>query len=205
MTKETLNPETRLLAAIAYGESSTKDVYEEMAALASVMLRQMKARGYSTLASFTTKEKTFSFVVSDGNERYAKLMKSSEAHIEKNAAMASAVKAAKNALSGGIDYSNGAYFWDGADIRSNYKNHFKVRHGIKFTDSDHNIYGIDESIKIVIKTKTTKIKINGKLITKTEEVDRHDHIYDSTAAHGGTIFWKHNTDYMRTTGAKEYK
>ena len=33
-----LAPEERLLAAIAYGESSTQNKYEEMAALASVMV-----------------------------------------------------------------------------------------------------------------------------------------------------------------------
>jgi hypothetical protein len=36
-------------------------------------------------------------------------------------------------------------------------------------------------------------------------VARYDHVYDSTAAQGGTIFWKNNDDYMRITGAKEYK
>jgi hypothetical protein len=36
-----------LLAAIVYGESSTADVFEEMAALANVMVRQSKARGYN--------------------------------------------------------------------------------------------------------------------------------------------------------------
>lgn len=73
-----LTSEERLLAAIAYGESSTRDQYEEMAALASVMVRQMKARGYSSIDAFTSKDKNFSFVRTDGNARYAKLMKSTE-------------------------------------------------------------------------------------------------------------------------------
>ncbi|WP_439683601.1 hypothetical protein MNJPNG_16045 [Cupriavidus oxalaticus] len=67
-----LSSEERLLAAIAYGESSTRDQYEEMAALASVMVRQMKARGYSTIDAFTSKDKNFSFVRTDDNARYAK-------------------------------------------------------------------------------------------------------------------------------------
>lgn len=50
---------------------------------------------------------------------------------------------AKQALaSDGKDLSSGGYFWDGADIKSNYKNHFKVKHGIRFSDPSHNIYGI---------------------------------------------------------------
>lgn len=39
----TLDDETRKLAAAAYGEGSTDNVFEEMAALASVLLRQSKA------------------------------------------------------------------------------------------------------------------------------------------------------------------
>jgi|SRR5579863_764668 len=202
---QSLDAETRLLAAIAYGEASTSDVYEEMAALASVMLRQMKARGYSSIASFVAKEKSFSFVVGDGNKRYSKLMSATEFQINESAAMTDAVKAAKNALAGGTDYSNGAYFWDGADIKSKYKTNFKVRHGIKFSDPAHNIYGIEESTRVAIKTKTTKIKVNGRVVIKTEEVARYDHVYDSTAARGGTIFWKNSDDYVRITGAKEYK
>ncbi len=118
--------------------------------------------------------------------------------------MSDAVKAAANALSGGPDYSGGAYFWDGADIKSNYDRHFKVRNGIKFTNPNHNIYGIKESTKLVIKTKTTKTKKNGKIEVKTEEIYRYDHIYDSTSAHGGTIFWKQNPDYLKFTKSKEH-
>ncbi|MGH8790218.1 MAG: hypothetical protein ACREYA_34765 [Cupriavidus necator] len=201
---EKLDAETRLLAAIAYGESSTADVFEEMAAIANVMVRQSKARGYSTISGFTAKEKSFSFVVADGNKRYKKLYTAKEEEIEKSPPMSDAVKAARNALSGGEDYSNGAYFWDGADIKSNYKNHFKVGRGIKFTDSSHNIYGIKESRKVVKKEKTTKTKVNGRVEVKKEEVWRYDHIYESTAAYGGTIFWKQAPDYLKYTHAKEY-
>ena len=201
---EKLNAETRLLAAIANGESSTKDVFEEMAALANVMVRQSKARGYASIAAFTAKEKSFSFVVADGNERFGRLMRASEADIGRSSAMSDAVRAANNALNGGHDYSAGAYFWDGADIKSNYNKHFKVKHGIKFTNPDHNIYSIKESMKMVIKTKTTKTKKNGKIEVKTEEVYRYDHIYDSTAAYGGTIFWKQSSDYLKFTKSKEH-
>ena len=61
-------------------------------------------------------------------------------------------------------YSNGAYFWDGADIKPNYATHFKVRHGIKFTDPAHNIYDIKESTTTTVNLyKTTKKKVGGKV------------------------------------------
>ncbi|USX12800.1 hypothetical protein NHH88_24395 [Oxalobacteraceae bacterium OTU3CAMAD1] len=209
-TKKKLPPldaEVRLLAAITFGESSTQNNADEMFALASVLVRQRDARGYKEISSFAAKEKTFAFAAIDGNPRFAKLMKSSEQEIEKHPGMKAAVAAAVNALNGGEDKSNGAYFWDGADIKTNYAGHFKVRGGIKFTEPSHNIYGIPESSKIKIIYKTTKIRdrTTGKISKVTEEVGRYDHQYDSTAAHGGTIFWKLNPEFLKVTKGWEYK
>jgi hypothetical protein len=201
-----IDDETKQLAAMAYGESSTKDVKDEIYAIASVLARQKIARGYSSITKFATEDKTFSFVVRDGNPRYEKLMKSSDKKIMEDSGMAAAIEAAKNALADGPDLSGGAYFWDGADIKTNYRKHFKVLNGIKFTSPDHNIYGIEESIAIVIKWKTVIKRRKGKIISKEQvEVGRYDHVYESTAAFGGTIFWKHNPDYMKLSGAKAYK
>lgn len=203
---EKLDRETRQLAAMAYGEASSRNVADEMRALASVLVRQRNARGYKDIPTFAASDPTFSFVVGDGNGRYKRLMEASESDIAKDVGMTAAVQAAKNALAGGPDLSNGAYFWDGADIKTNYARHFKVRHGIKFTDTAHNIYGIGDSKKLVILKKTVVKKVKGKVVSKEEiELGRYDHIYQSTAAHGGTIFWKHNLEYMHVTRAKEYK
>ena len=199
--------EVRLLAAITYGESSTKDNADEMFALASVLVRQRDARGYKEISSFAAKEKTFAYAAIDGNHRFGKLMKASEQEIDKHPGMKAAVGAAINALNGGEDKSNGAFFWDGADIKTNYAGHFKVRRGIKFTEPSHNIYEIPESSKIEIKYKITKTKDRktGKISKVTEEVGRYDHQYDSTAAHGGTIFWKLNPEFLKVTKGWEYK
>ena len=209
-TKKRLPPldaDVRLLAAITYGESSTKDNSDEMFALASVLVRQRDARGYKEISSFAAKEKTFAYAAIDGNHRFGKLMKSSEQEIEKHPGMKAAVAAAVNALNGGEDKSNGAYFWDGADIKTNYAGHFKVRRGIKFIEPSHNIYHILESSKIEILYKITKTRDRktGKITKVTEEVGRYDHQYDSTAAHGGTIFWKLNPDFLKVTKGWEYK
>lgn len=200
-----LSEETRMLAAMAYGEGSTANNEEEIYALASVLHRQMKARGYSSIKELGTKDKTFSFVTSDGNQRYRKLMEASEEKVAKDAGMTIAIKAAENAFAGGIDYSNGAYFWDGADIKTNYTAHFKVRHGIKFTDPAHNIYDVKEStIKTKNLYKITKKKVGGKVVTEKTLIDSADHVYESTAAHGGTIFWKQSPNYLNVTKSKEW-
>ncbi len=204
---DSLSKEIRQLAAMAYGEGSANNNADELCALASVLVRQRNARGYSDIASFATSEPSFSFVASDGNKRYSALMKATEIDIENNAGMKLAIEAATKALNGGEDKSNGAYFWDGADIKSNYSRHFKVKQGIKFTDTAHNIYDIKESGKLVIKYKVKKIRIgeSNKFKIEKEEVGRYDHIYESTAAYGGTIFWKFSKEYLDVSHAKEYR
>ncbi|RAR50052.1 hypothetical protein C7401_14344 [Paraburkholderia unamae] len=205
--KQPVDAQTKLLAAMAYGEASSQNDSDEMMAIASVLVRQRNARGYSDMATFTKNDRTFSFVVGDGNPRYNALMKAKDEKIEKDAGMQAAISAARNALAGGPDKSNGAYFWDGADIKTNYANHFKVRQGIKITDPSHNIYQINDStnLKILYKTIKIKDKKSHKVTIKKEEIGRYDHVYDSTAAHGGTIFWKFSQEYRDVTKAKEYK
>lgn len=201
---EEIDADLLMLAAMAYGEASSKNDEKEIYAIASVLVRQKEARGYDTIKAFGTKDKSFSFVTSDGNARYEKLMNSTAAEIDNNAGMKIAISAAKNAVAGGEDYSNGAYFWDGADIKTNYKKHFKVRNGVKITDTSHNIYNIEDSTKTVILYKTTVKKSKGKKITEKKEVGRYDHVYESTAGHGGTIFWKQSDDYLNLTKAKPH-
>lgn len=191
---------------MAYGEASVADVKDEIYAIASVLVRQRDARGYASILNLASEDATFSFVVRDGNVRYKKLMDASEADIKADKGMSFGLDAAKNALANGPDLSNGAYFWDGLDIKTNYSGHFKVRHGIKFTKTEHNIYNIKDSTKLVILTKNVVKKKKGVVISTTVvEVGRYDHIYESTAAYGGTIFWKQNEEYMKVTRAKAYK
>lgn len=202
-----LDEETRLLAAIAYGESDYRtDDADEMYAIASVLVRQMTARGFDSIKSLTSKDKSFSFAVGDGNPRFNALMKATDKVIEKNVAMQSAVDAARNALAKGPDKSNGAWFWDGIDIKTNYRHHPKVKVGIKFTEPSHNIYKLQDSTRLVIKTKKiVVVDEHKKRRVITEEIGRFDHEYDSTAAWGGTIFWKLNDDFLRVTKGKEYR
>jgi hypothetical protein len=96
-----------------------------MMALASVLVRQRDARGYSDMATFTKSEPSLSFSVSDGNKRYHALMNTSDEKIAKSPGMQAAVNAARNAFAGGPDKSNRAYFLDDADIKTNCSKQFE--------------------------------------------------------------------------------
>ena len=169
------------------------------------MVRQMKARGYETMADFTSKEKSFSFVVADGNQRFAKLQKSTDLEIGKSPAMSAAIKAAENAFADGPDHSNGAYFWDGSDIRSNYKNHSKVRAGIYFSESGHNIYSIDPTDGEYELALVVKKKKRGEIIQERKVIGTYPYIYESSAAHGGTIFWKLGDAWLKVSKGKAHR
>lgn len=56
---------------------------------------------------------------------------------------------------------------------------------------------IKESTKLVILTRTLKKRIGKKVTTTKEEIGRYDRVYESTAGHGGTIFWKNSAGYLR--------
>jgi hypothetical protein len=194
-----IDDNTRVLAATAYGESSVNNVFEEIAAIANVLVRQQKARGYSSIGAFIKADKTFAFAAHDGNPRYKQLMDVDEAKIKKDIGMEAALRSAINALSvNPQDYSSGAFFWDGADIKTNYDHHIKVRGGIHFTDPAHNIYGIENKDvpgEVWWKdAKGNKTKLRGKW----------DYKFESTAAYGGTIFWKYNADFLKASANKEY-
>jgi len=64
----------KLLAAISYGESHWSNVYEEMAGIASVAIRRRDTAGFNSINELVKKNRTFSYAVYDGNERFIKLM-----------------------------------------------------------------------------------------------------------------------------------
>lgn len=199
-TPAPIDDDVRLLAATAYGEGSTANVYEEMAAIANVLVRQQLARGHAGVAAFILADRTFAYAAHDGNARFERLRAASEDDIAADAGMSAAVRAARNAMSPtGLDYSNGAYFWDGADIRSNYDRHPKVRAGIRFGDPAHNIYGIEE------KDVPGEEWWRNAAGQKTKLRGSWSYKFESTAAYGGTIFWRYNPEFLQATGNRAHR
>ncbi|WP_293000532.1 hypothetical protein [Nevskia sp.] len=85
------------------------------------------------------------------------------------AGITTALKVARHALAGKIDYSGGACFWDGKDLKTN---------------PDH--------------------PKRGKTV-KGAERGRDTAAYESTAAYGGTVFWRLTPAYVEATGNKVYR
>jgi hypothetical protein len=201
-----LDSNTRQLAAVAYGEADVSNNSDEIGGIAFAVANRARAWGNKTVQQLFNADPNYSYAITDGNTRYDIFMKASEDTIEKNAGMKLALEWAKKALENSTaDPSNGAFWWDGADIKSNYTKHPKVKDGIHFGDPSHNIYNIKESSQ-------GEISIYWKVVNKKtgKEIDSkirgsYTHIWISTAAYGGTIFWKYDADYLKATGAKNYK
>lgn len=189
------DPDTRLLAAVAYGEASVLDVFEEMAAIASVIVKQARARGES-LPSLLSPGSTFAFAASDGNRRTAAFQSATPEQRHANTGMRHALEAARHAMTDGHDFSNGGWFWDGNDIKTNYARHFKVRRGIRFSDPAHNIHKIEPNAVLVTTywDPGTNTKVRGS----------YQETYVSTAAYGQTVFWRYTEEFLKATGNKVY-
>lgn len=200
-----IDAETRLLAAIAYGEGSTDDVEEELAAIAHAVVNRAKVWGNRKVSEVIRDDPDYTYAAKFGAERYKLLMGASLNAINKSVGMRIAVNAAKEALSGqGDDPSNDAYWWDGIDLKERKPANPRITYGFKYGSPAHNIFGMDPILKPGVIYWQVRNKKTGK-IENSKERGRFDCTYVSRAAYGKTIFWRYNPDYVKATGAKEYK
>jgi hypothetical protein len=202
----TLDAQTRKLAAIAYGEASGANDANEIGGIAWAVANRCRAWGGKTVDQLLAADPNYTYAVKDGNQRYKKLIMASEKDIAADMnGMALAVDVAKKALANtGTDPSNGAYWWDGVDFKTNYANHPKVKDGFRFTDPAHNIFDVKEkyiptTIYWKVRDKKTGKEVNSKIR------GAFSYVWESTAAYGKTIFWIHNVDYLKATGGKAYR
>nr|WP_315446867.1 hypothetical protein [uncultured Pseudomonas sp.] len=200
-----ITPQVRKLAAIGYGEASTDNNPQEVRGICFTVTNRMRAWGLADVASLL-KETGDSYIVAarGKNERYNKLMAASEADINADPNMRSAVESARDALAQrGNDPSNGAYWWDGIDI----KDSTNPRHsdGFHYGSPSHNIFGVAQVSKPEKITYWKQLNKKTNTMVNVRERGRYNHVYRSTAAIGKTIFWTTNPEYIKATGAKEYR
>jgi len=201
--KPPIDAQTRKLAAIAYGEAGVKDDEGEIGGIAWAVANRARAWDGKTIEELLKADPNYTYAIKDGNARYAKLMKASADAIDKDAGMAAALKAATEALANsGTDSSGGGFWWDGKDFGTNPK-HAKRVAGFRYGDPSHNIFKVDAVSKPVTTYWMTKDK-HGNVV-QGKERGKYTAVWVSTAAHGDTIFWKHDEDYLTAEGAKAYR
>jgi hypothetical protein len=200
-----IGSQTRKLAAIAYGEASVEDDSEEIGGIAFAVANRCRAWDGKTLDQLLGADPNYTYAVSDGNARYNKLIHSRDEDIAKDPGMSLAVAwAIKARANEGPDPSGGGFWWDGVDFKTNHRHHPKVRDGFRYGAPEHNIFGLQESHHPVTIWWQVTNKKTGQLVNSSVR-GKFDAIWESTAAHGQTIFWKHDPDYLSATGSKAYR
>lgn len=200
-----ISSEVRLLAAISYGEASTDDDSQEVLGIAYAVANRARAWEGKKISDLLKADRNYTYAANGTNTRFNLLMAAPLKSINKSPPMRVAVNAAINALSGkGYDPSNGAYWWDGIDLKLKKQVNPRIAYGFKYGAQEHNIFEMQPITKTVIIHWRVINKKTGETVDGTER-GRYDAIYVSTAAQGKTIFWRYNPDYVKATGAKEYK
>ncbi|WLI91590.1 hypothetical protein Q4S45_10855 [Massilia sp. R2A-15] len=199
-----IDPEIKLLAAIAYGEASVQDEPEEVLGIAYAVCNRARAWG-KTVSGMLKADSHYTYAADGTNKRFNLLLSSSAVAINKSIPMRTAVNAAINAQNEkGHDPSNGAFWWDGVDLKEKRSKNPRISRGFKYGAQEHNIYQMEPILKVGIRywqVQNTKTK---KLVDSAER-GRFDTVYVSTAARGQTIFWRYNPDFVKATGTKDYK
>lgn len=200
----TIDDETRLLSAIAYGEASTADNTNEISGVSHAVVNRAHAWG-KKVSEMIKADPGYTYAADGTNARFNLLKASTLTTINKNKGMKIAVNSAKEAIAGeGDDPSNGAYWWDGPDLKLLRASNSRIKWGFRYGDPSHNIYNMNEILKPVILYWRVKNKRTGA-IENSKERGRFNSGYVSTAALGETIFWLYNPDYISTTGCKKYR
>jgi len=200
-----ISQEVRLLAAIAYGEASTANDPLEIGGIAFATANRCRAWGGKSVIELRAVDPNYSFAWNGSNARFNKLMNSPDSEIGLDRGMEFGAEWARKAIANeGLDPSNGAFWWDGLDFKTNYAHHKKARAGFKWGDPSHNIFGVPEHrVEVIVRWKIRNKK-TGRILDGAER-GRYDSVWVSTAAHGNTVFWRHSPDYLQATGAKAYR
>ncbi len=202
---DAINQQVRLLAAIAYGEASPANESQEIGGIAFAVANRCTAWDKKSVSALRAADPNYSYAWDGSNARFNKLMRTSDSEIERDPGMKLAVEWAQKALANiGPDPSNGGFWWDGLDFKTNYGNHPKVRDGFKWGDRSHNIFSVPDKSREVVVRWRIKNKKTGKIVNGSER-GRYDSVWLSTAAHGSTVFWIHNSDYLQASGGKAYR
>lgn len=200
-----IDSEVRLLAAIAYGEASIDDNPDEVLGIAYAVANRSRAWGGKKVPEMIQADPGYTYAADGTNVRFNLLMKAPANSINKSSPMRIAVKSAIAALKQeGYDPSNGAFWWDGVDLKDMRKSNMRITRGFKYGANEHNIFDMQPITKTVVRYWQVKNKKTGEIVN-TAERGRYEAAYVSTAARGKTIFWLYAPDYVKATGAKEYK
>ncbi|WP_426177982.1 hypothetical protein [Massilia sp. TWR1-2-2] len=203
---QSIDANIKKLAAIAYGEASTLNDENEIAGIAFAVANRCRAWGGKTVQELLAADEHYTYAIDGNNQRYENFVRTrTMSEIENDKGMKIAWRAALIGWANeGRDPSNGAFWWDGLDFKTNYAKHRKVRDGFRFGSESHNIFRVPERSSCVTVYRKLRDKNTGKDVDSKVR-GQFNCVWVSTAAHGQTIFWTHDKQYLATSGGKAYR
>lgn len=179
-----------VMTAALYGETDERNyTLEEMQAIGDVIMNRAELLGTTATEEIKTPNQVNGYYDNDSQGVIFRGRISNS-----NSRLKTARKATITTILGiSRGKSNGAYWWDGADIKSNMHN---KEWGIHYTAPEHDIYGTGDN---TVGPFQEHWQPSGK-----NRGSPWDHKLDSTAAYGGTVFWKKNSNYQDVTNKKAY-
>lgn len=179
-----------VMTGALYGETDEKNyTLEEMQAIGDVIMNRTELMGTTATEEIQKPGQVYGYYDNDSQGvtyRGRTSNNNTRLKISRNATITTMLGTSKGK-------SNGAYWWDGADIKSNMHN---KEWGIHYTDPKHDIYGTGD-------TTVGPFQEHWQPSGKNRGAP-WNHKLDSTAAYGGTIFWKKNSNYQDVTDRKAY-
>ena len=170
------NSEFVAIAGTLYAESTAgSSSFEEMAAIGSVMRNRAVANGCSVYKVASNR--------SSGIYGFKDRGKISGPGANRDK-VNTAYKAAMLTLCTGIDYSNGAYYWQGKDFSKEGSHSYNeyYNNGFMFTSPNHDVYNMGD-------------KAHGGTVP---------YKYKSTGAAAGTVFMKLTERWMKANGSTKW-
>ena len=185
-----------LITAALYGEGTEN--LDEMQAIGDAIMNRVEFMGTCARVEITMPRQV------KGYNETSRAATSNGRTSNENSKLNTARNAAITTILGtSRGKSNGAYYWDGADIaitdRSNPLWNEHRDWGLHFSESGHDIYNIGDTtggpyVNYWKYEDGRPPKLRGICNQK----------FDSTAAYGGTIFWKVNPTYKDIMGASDF-
>ena len=178
------------MTAALYGETDEKNyTLEEMQAIGDVIINRSELMKTTVTKEIQAPGQVNGYYDNDSQgitRRGRTLNNNARLRTSRNATITTILGTSKGK-------SNGAYWWDGADIKSNMHN---KEWGIHYTDPKYDIYKTGDT---TVGPFQEHWQPSGK-----NRGEPWNHKLDSTAAYGGTVFWKKNSNYQDVTDNKVY-
>jgi len=170
---------------------------KEMIAIAQIVLRRAGILDYAGLTGYFASRDAQQLGSRPNPQRLLAFQSASLAERAAHPGMYRALGCARRALGGTApDFARGAWFWESATLRIGGARHPRRQAGILFMEPSHNLYHLPDARRSTAlrgERLETRAKRNAAIA------------FETTAAWGSSIFFRHPNAWLRANGVQSWK